>query len=65
LNNRLVTLLLLGKPMGKSFVFFFFVTKISVVLEDITVNRDSTVKMHLGASIMCNNFLKTAREKIN
>lgn len=48
--------------MGKS---FFVTNKISAVLEDIIVNRKSNVKMHLGASIMCNNFLKTAIEKKN
>lgn len=48
--------------MGKS---FFVTNKISVVLEDIIVNRKSNVKMHLEASIMCNNFLKTAIGKKN
>lgn len=41
----------------------FSVTSISVVLEDIIANWKSSVKMHLGAPIMCNNFLQTAIEK--
>lgn len=41
----------------------FFMTNISVVLEDIIAYRKINVKMHLGAPIMCNNFLKTTIEK--
>lgn len=38
---------------------------ISVALEDIIANRKINVKMHLGAPIMCNNFLKTTIKKVN
>lgn len=43
----------------------FFMTNISVVLEDIIAYRKINAKMHLGAPIMCNNFLKTTIEKKN
>lgn len=41
----------------------FFVPNPLGFLEAITVNRTSNAKTHLGAPVMCNNFLKTAIEK--
>lgn len=58
MNNRLLSLYL-----ENQWTQAFFVTNISVVLEDTIVNQKSSVKMHLGAPITCNNFLETAIEK--